>query len=399
MHIAFLTSEYITEPYFSGGLANYLYRTSLGLTRRGHKVEIFTRSDKDEILVHDGILVHRVLPNPTVMQCLKRATRWKFHKSVEVFVTSWNLRQRLMAQQRQTPFDIVQAASYRSVGLGLVHFNSIPFTVRISSYEKAWREKNKEPYTTDQKMVEWIEQYVCRHSDRVYAPSQFLANIISKDTGLKMDVVRTPFLVETDTFDSSILEQDCNGFRYLLFFGTLSVLKGAGVLADALGQVLSQCPDMHIVLAGAIGTGPDGLSMLEYIYHRAGAFRARIHYLGVLHHKQLYPVIAAAEGVVLPSLIDNLPNACLEAMAFGRVVIGTRGASFDELLEHDKSGLLIPPGDAGALANAMVSVWQMDDDRKREIGTAAKQGVAALHPDIVCKTLEAYFQQLIPERA
>ena len=47
--------------------------------------------------------------------------------------------------------------------------------------------------------------------------------------------------------------------------------------------------------------------------------------LDKLPHRQLYPVIAGARLVVLPSLIENLPNAGLEAMALGRAVIGTAG--------------------------------------------------------------------------
>src|ERR1051326_7456438 len=49
----------------------------------------------------------------------------------------------------------------------------------------------------------------------------------------------------------------------------------------------------------------------------------------------------ASASVVLPSLIDNLPNSCLEAMGLGRVVIGTKGTSFEELITDEANGFLI----------------------------------------------------------
>jgi hypothetical protein len=60
LRIAFLTPEYVTESNFDGGLANYLHRVARGMKQHGHDVEIFTRSDQNDTISHDGILVNRV---------------------------------------------------------------------------------------------------------------------------------------------------------------------------------------------------------------------------------------------------------------------------------------------------------------------------------------------------
>jgi glycosyltransferase involved in cell wall biosynthesis len=57
-------------------------------------------------------------------------------------------------------------------------------------------------------------------------------------------------------------------------------------------------------------------------------------------------------------LMDNLPNTAIESLALGVPVVGTAGASIDELVVHGESGLLVPPADAAALADAMVEVWR-----------------------------------------
>jgi glycosyltransferase involved in cell wall biosynthesis len=97
--------------------------------------------------------------------------------------------------------------------------------------------------------------------------------------------------------------------------------------------------------------------------------------------------------VVLPSLVDNLPNACLEAMALGKPVIGTSGASFEELLTDGISGFLVPPGDPRALADRIIAVWDRPD--LDSIGEAARRRAGELAPDRTIPLLEEHFRLVV----
>jgi len=99
-------------------------------------------------------------------------------------------------------------------------------------------------------------------------------------------------------------------------------------------------------------------SMRNYMSAICGEYADRLIFIGQIPHEQLYPVISGARLVVLPSLIDNMPNACLEAMALGKPVVGTRGASFEEMIRDGETGFLVPAGDAGALADTLCSAWR-----------------------------------------
>ena len=85
-------------------------------------------------------------------------------------------------------------------------------------------------------------------------------------------------------------------------------------------------------------------------------------------------------------------------MAAGRVVVGTRGASFEQLIETGHSGLLVQPGDADALQSAMAEVSRMSEAERAQIGTAAKERIVRLHPDIAISRLEALFQATIARK-
>ncbi len=78
---------------------------------------------------------------------------------------------------------------------------------------------------------------------------------------------------------------------------------------------------------------------------------------GALPKPQLYTVLRGAAAAIIPSIIDNLPNTAIESLLLGIPVIGTRGASIDELVTDGVTGELVPLHDVTGLAEAMVRAW------------------------------------------
>jgi glycosyltransferase involved in cell wall biosynthesis len=152
---------------------------------------------------------------------------------------------------------------------------------------------------------------------------------------------------------------------------------------------------MHFVLVGKNLEGPGNMTMLDYVLKQAGPFQDRVLYLGVLRHAELYPIIEHARAVVLPSLVDNFPNTMLEAMALGRVVIGTQGTSFEEFIDSQISGILVNPGDPDSLSKAMETAYTMPDQERELVAFAAREKVRLLNPDRACQRLEEYFHSIL----
>ena len=395
MHIAFLTPEYITESNFDGGLANYLYRVAQGMKERGHQIEIFTKSDKNEIIYNQNILIHRVKTKRFLLfKLLNRLTRRRLKKSIDILSLSYYLRRSLLRKHKKQPFDIIQASSYLSTGLMLTFNRPAPITTRISSYEPLMRKYYHKRFTLDQRFIEWLELLTLRRSNNVYAPSKLLSRILRKNTNIKVDVLPPPFFLETNNFDESIYQKHLFRKKYFIFFGTIGLLKGGEVLARSLPNILSQYPEMYFVFVGKDSSYKEH-SMLKYILQQAGIYKNQIIYLGTLQHSQLYPIIKHSIAVVLPSLIDNLPNTMLEAMALGKIVIGTKGNSFEEVIDDGVSGILVEPNNSLKLGQAMKRVWNMNNEKREKIGKTAQQQIDFLSPEITCENLEQYFQKLI----
>ena len=75
---------------------------------------------------------------------------------------------------------------------------------------------------------------------------------------------------------------------------------------------------------------------------------------GPLLRPAMQTVLRRADVAVLPSQVDNLPNTVIESLSLGIPVLGSRGASIDELVEEGRSGHLVAFGDVQALANALI---------------------------------------------
>jgi glycosyltransferase involved in cell wall biosynthesis len=119
--------------------------------------------------------------------------------------------------------------------------------------------------------------------------------------------------------------------------------------------------------------------------------------LPAVRHEELWPLVASSRFVVLPSRVDNLPNACLEAMALSRPIIATKEASFDELLEPGVSGELVPQGCARALEEAMVRYWRMPRAELDRIGSAARKAIGRFTPEQTLPPLVSHYSQVISQ--
>ena len=90
---------------------------------------------------------------------------------------------------------------------------------------------------------------------------------------------------------------------------------------------------------------------------------------------RLPPFYNLLDLLVLPSLRDGLPNTLLEGMACERAVIATNVGGIPEVVRHNENGLLIPPGDVDALAQAITELLAASPERRAALGRAARQTI------------------------
>lgn len=400
MRIAFLTPEFVTEDCFDGGFAYNLNFVVKGLAQRGHEVEVFVTSRRDGQLRLGNVLVHRVSSRsrwvPFLEREASRVFRRRWWECSESLSIAASLRDRLLRRHRRRPFELIHGTSLCSAGFLLGLYRPVPLVIWVPGDRQLWYTAYGSEPSWDRALACRLEVWLTRMCDAAHVPSRCLSRALRQRDGVALDVLPPAFELETVGWDERVYREACSASPYLLFFGTVGRLKGGCVLAEALATVLKDSPDLQFVFAGKdTPLAGSGGTMMDHVRKLAGPHANRIRHVGKLPRSQLHPIVARAHGVVLPSLIDNLPNACMEAMALRRVVIGTRGASFDELIENGESGLLVEIGDVQGLANAMIQLWRMPEGRRKEIGTAAHRRIDLLAPQRTIPCLEVYYQRVL----
>jgi len=155
------------------------------------------------------------------------------------------------------------------------------------------------------------------------------------------------------------------GDHVMTMVGTFKRQKGHTHLVEAAAAVLPEHPELHVVLAG---DGPLFDEIRGQV--RAAGIGDRVHFLGT--RRDVPALLAASDSFVLPSLWEGLPLALVEAMAGRLPVIATRVSGTEQVMIDGKTGWVVPPGDAPALAVAMREL--LADDRR-----AATMAASARH--------------------
>ena len=142
--------------------------------------------------------------------------------------------------------------------------------------------------------------------------------------------------------------------KWLFCAARLSSEKGLFFLIHTLKLLVDRGYDLELRLAG---DGPRRMQ-LERLANELG-IGARLHFLGFLTEDEIITELQNVDLFVLPSFVEGLPVSAMEAMAIGVPVIATNIAGTGELVEDGKTGILVRPSDALALADAVV---RMIDD-------------------------------------
>jgi glycosyltransferase involved in cell wall biosynthesis len=399
MKICFITPEFVTEKYYAGGVSQLFYRIAKWLTQQGHCVHMIVLAKSNEIFEYQGIHVHRLANKHSgLVKALNYLSLNKAGGAIYWFIYSFDVYKYLRKLQFLENFDIIHSVNYHIPGLFTLIFLKIPHVSFAGSYQAVWTRVMHRKLNFDLKIQNALEALYFRLSKYLYISSECAKNMIVKDLKLKnIKVIRPVFYQEVTALDDSIYREYLENKAYLLFVGQMRLHKGVHILAKALPQVLAKFPETYAVFVGSDNATPLGPSIRDYILSQNINFKERLIFVDSCSKEKLYPLYQHARLVVLPSLVDDLPITLIEALGFARPVIGTRGASFDEVIEDGKDGFLVASDNPRSLAEKICEVWPRLDLAK--IGECAKQKAKKFAPEITGQELLDYYQDIIKKEA
>lgn len=176
--------------------------------------------------------------------------------------------------------------------------------------------------------------------------------------------------------------------------GTVAILrmkKGHRFIVEAADRILAANPDTHFVFAG------DGAQManLSALIASKG-LGERIHLLGL--RRDIANVLAGCDLFLLPTEQEALGTSYIEAMAMGLPVVGSNVDGVPEVVRDGDNGLLIKPGDAASLADAVIRLLGDDALRARMAARSRELVSSVFHVDSMCLSMLALYRRLLVQR-
>ena len=169
--------------------------------------------------------------------------------------------------------------------------------------------------------------------------------------------------------------------------GRLHKQKGHIYLLKAMRQIIKEYPGAVLLV---MGDGPLRMRLRQVCSKLL--IHMYVKFLGLRH--DIKEITALIDVFILPSLWEGMPNVLLEAMALGRPIVATRVGGVDEMIEDGTSGVLVPPADKKALAEAVIHLLGRPD-KGRGLGQMARKQVARRFPiEGMVKRTEKLYEEL-----
>ncbi|MCB9006625.1 MAG: glycosyltransferase [Ardenticatenaceae bacterium] len=400
LRLCLLSKAY--PPHQHEGVGRHTNLMAQGLFECGHTVHVITQGAKDTVSFYEGAYVHRV---PSA----ERYGRYRmFPKLYYALNHSHAVHDKIKRLILNDGIQLVDSPLWQFDGLVTAVSGDIPVVVRLQTALRqiAALQNTVDP---DARLAGDMEQTLVERAaflvpnstatvEKMRSVYQFQAaadqfRIIPHGIiPVEEDLVR-PFNPNTPPATLTVL-----------YLGRLEKRKGIQDLFAAIPQVLAQVPNVQFIIAGADNSHRDGFQQqtgLTYAAHfqrQYAQFASQVSFLGQVSEEKLNQLYQSCDLFVAPSLYESFGLIYLEAMNYGKPVIGCRAGGIPEVVDDGVTGLLAEPEAPADLAEAILKMLQ-NPSLLREMGLAGRQRLLEkfTHVQMAQQFAEVY-RQVIAQR-
>jgi glycosyltransferase involved in cell wall biosynthesis len=266
-----------------------------------------------------------------------------------------------------------------------------PFAISTKHNDNAFRRKG---------FYAWLDRTAARYQDKIIAISNHLKRFYMEVEDLPADkIVPIYYGLDPDSFLRRVGEDtDVRaefgvpaGAPLVGVVGRLTEQKGHAYLLNAFAEVVRALPLAHLLVVGDGNLRP----ALEQQTARLGLGDS-VTFTG--RREDVSQIMAALDVMTMPSLWEGFGLVLLEAMAVAKPIVASRVSAIPEIVSDGETGLLVPPGDADALAAALIALL-CDQQRAAEMG---RQGRVRLKREFTVERMvaqtEAVYEQAVASR-
>lgn len=370
MKIAFISYEYPPDTA-NGGIATYVQQAAQMLRSRGHYIEVFAGSRcRSGTELENGILVHRI--NEPEQKNFAESIGYIFakqHAIVEFDVLEgpdYAADARMAVQlipeipfvlKLHTPSILLLKFNYCESNASVLRKTFLYISSLLKGIKPAWGyTPSGAAYRLQVLKIDEVERTHALEADEIASPSRSLGSLLIKDWGLdaaKVNHIPYPYIPTEQLWQIPVDTQT----NIVTFIGRLEIRKGVLDLAQAIPQILRHYPHTKFRFVGAAEPSPSPhLDMRQYLERILQPYHQSVEFTGVIAMKSIPAILATTDICVFPSLWENFPCVCLEAMAAARGIVGTDAGGMADMLDAGRVGKLIPPRSPKKIAEAVIEL-------------------------------------------
>lgn len=385
MRIAILSFEYPPETGF-GGIGTYAYYQARALAKLGHDVHVFAGSTKPGVFhsEHEGVKVTRIKRDGCVSRMLDGARKkraWWFQNRV---TTSTDAFEVFAKEHSKKPFDFAEAPECGADAMVTSTMLQVPTAIKFHSPARLIMNIYDTP-KIDRVLTAFAEQLAINQAAVLTSCSRFLADEVHSKMGERDPIHVVPNGIDVPMFDRDDgidvhakfgLPKD----KQLIFFANrMEERKGIHIVQKMVEGTLAKYQDIAFVFAGRDLFGYMEKRILPWV--KDHQLQSRFFYLGQLTLPEVRACLKKSSIFLIPSLWENCPYSCIEAMTAGRAIVSSDCGGMPELIEHERTGVLAKNGDPASFVQAL---QRMIEDRqlRERCGAAARAEVEKRLTDV-----------------
>ena len=370
MKIAFVSYEYPPKTAV-GGIGTYIYQAAQLLKNRGNYIEVFSTTEENtsESIIEDGLLIHRI------------DTDNKIGFPEKLIEFRQRLIEKFTERQNLIKFDIIEGAEYGANSIELrKYFPEIPLHIKLHTPNFLVTQLNNFPLAFIAKLrfiggsfkkfkkpkiwadyiyLEDKEYQITKQADLISSPSKDLKRIIISKWNIPAEKIKLLPYPFTPSPSLLSIVPGINNYRdthIITFIGKLERRKGVLNFLNVIPAVLKKKQNVIFRFLGRSISSPNpNLNMQEYLSDKLKNYLTNIEFKGEITYTDLPKYLSETTLCVFPSLWENFPNVCLEAMAAGRCIIGSNQGGMAEMLNHD-CGILINPNNHKEITKEILKI-------------------------------------------
>ncbi|MBT7300703.1 MAG: glycosyltransferase family 4 protein [Victivallales bacterium] len=369
MRIAIVCGIY--PPEGGGGIETYTRDLTEALAKAGHAPVILSRTEGEERCEEvDGVTVRRYR-----MRELPKGERF-----LPGICWSRFLAREIDRLHREQPFDVVEFPNWEGVGYWYARrppTRRLPVITRLHTpFLECLELEPARKNHMGAKFTCWLERRAVLAADRLICSTRAHAGMMAKVYGFdpaQVHVIPLGTMLPGDEAIAAIPPPAADAPVRVLYVGRLEMRKGTVTLLDAVPGVVSEFPNVEFLIAGKDRPeGPGGQYFADYFRTAYGSFAKHVKFLGFVPEDELRRLYQQCDVFAVPSNYESFGLVFLEAMAWGKPVIGCRAGGMPEVIADGETGFLAEPGDVSGLGTMLARLCG-DRDLRARLGAAARR--------------------------